>query len=649
MKLTSQKRDIKRSGDFPEQTFRIAANVQAFQILSDGLYTDPRLAIVRELSTNAADAHIAVGKADVPFDVHLPNSMEPWFAIRDFGPSLDHDAILNVYTVYFESINRESEEATGGFGLGSKSPFAYTDMFTVVAYLNGEARTYSAFKAETGEPTIALVNTQSTDEPDGLEVRLDTRPGDQYEFQRNAESVFRFFPVKPNFTGARVEFEEEAEPVYEGDGWAIYDGDANAAGKISVVMGKVCYAVSENKIEHKLGRSAELVLYVPVGECQPAVSREELQYDKATVAAIQKRINEAQEIVNKKIQSSLGHCNSLLERLIALKQFGNLLNFSATVNSLPTAREGVYTLRKAELRGDKLFVGQDRFESHLRPYSGSQYAFVECDVEEPGSIRQGLKNNLRHWIRNQERGTIVYLATIENAARFAKMLGEPAIKLTEIPQAPRNNGGGGSNGGNRTYIKQIGDGWARRMSEKWTNVDEANVTTTKAACVQRRGYHVVFMGVHMDPSEAQRIAASIGIETVYGLPMNRYEKLRDGLGLKDLEVLARKAMETFVTTANDMTRAVWHHDSYNPYESSFLNGIDGLSETCTNVVAFLRTEQPPHEWRTLLQRFDLTLPEAPDYLDLFRQRYPLISNINLRYADLKDVLEYIKMKNELGS
>ena len=65
--------------------FRIRNSAKAFNILSSGLYANKVRAIVRELSCNAVDSHIAAGKQDTPFDVHLPNQHEPWFAILDLS------------------------------------------------------------------------------------------------------------------------------------------------------------------------------------------------------------------------------------------------------------------------------------------------------------------------------------------------------------------------------------------------------------------------------------------------------------------------------------------------------------------------------------------------------------------------------------
>ena len=81
--------------------FRIRNSAKAFSILSSGLYSNKIRAIIRELSCNAVDSHVAANRNTTPFDVHLPNAMEPWFAIRDYGVGLSYDQVVNIYTTAF--------------------------------------------------------------------------------------------------------------------------------------------------------------------------------------------------------------------------------------------------------------------------------------------------------------------------------------------------------------------------------------------------------------------------------------------------------------------------------------------------------------------------------------------------------------------
>ena len=65
--------------------FKIKNSAAAFAVLSSSIYSNKIRAIIRELSCNAYDSHVAAGKADIPFHIHLPSTFECYFSIRDFG------------------------------------------------------------------------------------------------------------------------------------------------------------------------------------------------------------------------------------------------------------------------------------------------------------------------------------------------------------------------------------------------------------------------------------------------------------------------------------------------------------------------------------------------------------------------------------
>jgi len=62
MQLRAEDRNVTTSGLTQQESFQIKATGKAFKILSDGLYSDKPLAVVRELSCNAWDSHVAAGK-----------------------------------------------------------------------------------------------------------------------------------------------------------------------------------------------------------------------------------------------------------------------------------------------------------------------------------------------------------------------------------------------------------------------------------------------------------------------------------------------------------------------------------------------------------------------------------------------------------
>ncbi len=274
--------------------FRIRNSAKAFNILSSGLYANKIRAIIRELSCNAVDSHIAAGKQDTPFDVHLPNQLEPWFAIRDYGTGLTHEQVTNIYTTYFESTKTDSNEFIGALGLGSKSPFSYTDNFTVTAIKDGTKGIYTAFINEQGVPSIALMATEQTDEPAGVEVKFSVN--DQWDFSKfvdEARQVYTYFKLRPvvsgksNFAFRDVEYlDQDIVP-----GVHSYKDSRHSI----AIMGNIAYPIQVPQADNSLGElrgllNCGLEMHFAIGELDFQASREGLSYIPQTIDAIKRKL-----------------------------------------------------------------------------------------------------------------------------------------------------------------------------------------------------------------------------------------------------------------------------------------------------------------------------------------------------------------------
>lgn len=262
--------------------FEIEASAQAFRTLIDGLYTDKVLAVIREISTNAYDAQVEAGNGDLPFEVHLPTPLEPHFSVRDFGTSMTHAKVMAHYTRLFRSDRGHTNDAVGQYGLGSKSPYSISDSFVVTAYLDGEARVYVASLNEVGKPIFSHVSTLPSDEPNGLLVSVTPSETNRIEFLAKARQVYQAFPVAPT---TNVPLELEA-PLASGDGWALYA--AKGSDKILIRQGTVAYP---SGLASPLNYGYELVVDVPIGTVSVTPSREALQRDATTVAALRTAVD----------------------------------------------------------------------------------------------------------------------------------------------------------------------------------------------------------------------------------------------------------------------------------------------------------------------------------------------------------------------
>ena len=275
--------------------FRIRNSAKAFNILSSGLYANKVRAIVRELSCNAVDSHVAAGKQGTPFDVHLPNSLEPWFSIRDYGTGLSADQVTNIYTTYFESTKTESNEFIGALGLGSKSPFSYTDNFTVTAIKNGVKGVYTAFINDAGVPSIAKMMEEQTTDPAGVEVRFAVE--DRYDFDKfrqEARYVYEYFKLRPVISGnADFKFKDpeyKETDIIPGVHYTTDSGRGSYA-----IMGNIKYPIEVPNADKALGGlhsllSCGLVMEFNIGELDFQASREGLSYIPQTIDAIKNKL-----------------------------------------------------------------------------------------------------------------------------------------------------------------------------------------------------------------------------------------------------------------------------------------------------------------------------------------------------------------------
>ncbi len=152
-------------------SFGIAQTAEFFTVLSSTLYSDKPLAVIRETLCNAWDAHIASGKVNIPIEITLDANN---LIIRDYGLGIPHELMHPIYCIYGNSTKKNDGKQTGGFGLGSKAPFAYTEHFTVTSHHGGIKTVYAVSRGSTltqGKPDIRVMVKVPTTET-GLELNI---------------------------------------------------------------------------------------------------------------------------------------------------------------------------------------------------------------------------------------------------------------------------------------------------------------------------------------------------------------------------------------------------------------------------------------------------------------------------------------------
>lgn len=323
--------------------FHIRNSAKAFSILSDGLYSNKIKAIIRELSTNALDSHVEADRSDVPIEVHLPTDFEPWFSVKDTGIGLDKQGVMELYTTYFQSTKTNSDDFVGALGLGSKSPFAYTDNFTVTAVHHGRKGIYTAYISENGVPSITQMTETDTDEHNGVEVRLAVKSSDTHHFLTEAKNLYAYFDMSrvrvlgvKDFEPRTVEYSmENIIPNVH-----VRSRSGGPLGNHNVIMGCIAYPVNLGDLsEHFPSESTAalaaqrtgLDIVAPIGAVSIQPSREGLSYDQSTCEYIIQVFQEVLDKVVNDVAKSLDPITNIWEfKEVAnrLSQLGSLFNLA---------------------------------------------------------------------------------------------------------------------------------------------------------------------------------------------------------------------------------------------------------------------------------------------------------------------------------
>ncbi|OCP21983.1 MULTISPECIES: ATP-binding protein [unclassified Ensifer] len=292
------------------RSFSMADSAEFFQVLSSTLYRDKKRAMIREVICNGWDAHIISGRTDQPLEITL-NDNEIVF--RDFGPGIPDELIVPIYCVYGASTKVKSEKETGGFGLGSKSPFAYSDHFTVTSCHNGIKNVYALSRggvATDGRPEIRTIVSVPTTET-GITVTVPLHDkDDRAEFSRHISIVTYQggMKVKLNDTALRT---LDYDPARK-QGFCTVDDWFGAMHEAPVYLlyGTVLYPVSTTDTEvykavrdagELIGKNHKLVLVAPPNSVGVTPSRESLSYTDMTTDTILRLLRRA----HKSIQAAL--------------------------------------------------------------------------------------------------------------------------------------------------------------------------------------------------------------------------------------------------------------------------------------------------------------------------------------------------------
>ncbi len=298
---------------------QISESAEFFSVLSSTLYSNKKLAVVREVLCNAWDIHIQQGIIDKAVEVTISGGK---ITFRDYGSGIHDDHIVDVYLTYGNSTKKLDGTQTGGFGLGSKSPWAVVDHFEVESFHQGTKTAYTMSKSSGevgGKPSATPMYSIPTKET-GLKVSfaISTTPKEEHEYHQLVRMIASFGEMNVILNGEQI-------PVYEfskaphnlllvdrSQAKTLPEGQSRT---VFVRYGNVVYPIpADTRLDSYISRlstetasfgkqghySSDMSSYIVIIQAKPNTisvtpSRESLSMTEATVNALRELMEEALE------------------------------------------------------------------------------------------------------------------------------------------------------------------------------------------------------------------------------------------------------------------------------------------------------------------------------------------------------------------
>ncbi|ANJ20781.1 RIIA lysis inhibitor [Roseobacter phage RD-1410W1-01] len=296
------------------ESFGVSDDAALMSMLSTGLYANPLRTMIQEIIFNAWDAHRMGNCQDTtPIDIHLNDTTG--LIVRDYGPGIHPDDMVPIYCIYGNSTKRDDKGSTGGFGLGSKSPFAYTESFTVTSFHNKTQNMYLISRASDdndGRPGLTKIIDGVPSEECGLLVTVPIKNDRDLELAYNhLKELLKFSGIwaKVHYLDNDVE-EIKAEKVDAGR-WEL---DEDSDYSIYAQYGGVSYAIesrdeyaAEFDFIYRIARTCQAKIRIGFApdSLTPLPNREGLNFSERTVETIKSQLETMVEFYKSHVKPAM--------------------------------------------------------------------------------------------------------------------------------------------------------------------------------------------------------------------------------------------------------------------------------------------------------------------------------------------------------
>ncbi len=313
MKMFSQYSDVISSIVREITSNGVDANIEAKMIpsatdkqLTKWHYTGD-LDVVREYFSNWKERNVLV---TVREGNPLTGSTRQ-FEVQDWGVGMSPKRMDKIFRKFFSSTKRDTNKLIGAYGLGSKSPLGYCDLFSVTTVYFGVEYEY-AVHAGTVAPELKLINKCKTSEINGTTFLIPIKDDRDLDLFQKAVCKQLMY-----FDGLVIEgvSEYSLNPIIRGQHFVFREGSANA---LHLCLGKVYYPINAahfNELNYNLTRLS-IGLHFEIGEIDIVWNRESIEYTTETIDAIKEKIIAVKEELQRLWDSDYSDLNTI-EKLIS--------------------------------------------------------------------------------------------------------------------------------------------------------------------------------------------------------------------------------------------------------------------------------------------------------------------------------------------
>lgn len=270
------------------------------------MYRNPKAIIIQEYLSNAWDSHVEAGVTDKPIvlSIHkIPDSVNLELTFTDYGTGLSPTR-MRCFGGIGKSTKKSSISQIGGFGVGSKSGYAYTDTFEVKTCCDGIEYHYICSKSEKDLPKYDLIYSTESTQDNYTSVIFEIRQSELSDFVRAIKDKALLFDNLYFDLDPELEIPDfNKSEVFHIEGTDLYYAPDRNATHFYMILNQVPYVInytelgiSNSKYSFPFGMKIH-----PTDPIQPLPTREDIEYNDVAREFLRQKLENQFALFNEKI------------------------------------------------------------------------------------------------------------------------------------------------------------------------------------------------------------------------------------------------------------------------------------------------------------------------------------------------------------